>query len=90
MSTTGLRPAPCGRARRCLIRLWFTDVQGQIKSFAISPAELETAFENGMILTVRQSMDSAVCARKTWSLDLILRPSLMRCGGNDENAARMF
>ena len=32
-----------------LIRLWFTDVQGQIKSFAISPAELETAFENGMI-----------------------------------------
>ena len=58
-----------------LIRLWFTDVQGQIKSFAISPAELETAFENGMILTVRQSMDSAVCARKTWSLDLILRLS---------------
>jgi glutamine synthetase len=31
-----------------LIRLWFTDVLGQLKSFAISPAELETAFEEGM------------------------------------------
>ena len=31
-----------------LVRLWFTDVQGQLKSFAISPAELETAFESGM------------------------------------------
>jgi len=32
-----------------LIRLWFTDVHGQLKSFAISPAELETAFEQGMV-----------------------------------------
>ena len=31
-----------------LIRLWFTDVLGQLKSFAISPAELETAFAEGM------------------------------------------
>ncbi len=31
-----------------LIRLWFTDVLGQLKSVAISPAELETAFEEGM------------------------------------------
>jgi glutamine synthetase len=31
-----------------LVRLWFTDVLGQLKSFAISPAELETAFEEGM------------------------------------------
>ena len=28
-----------------LIRLWFTDVLGQLKSLAISPAELEAAFE---------------------------------------------
>ena len=28
-----------------LIRLWFTDVLGQLKSVAISPAELENAFE---------------------------------------------
>ena len=33
-----------------LIRLWFTDVLGQLKSFAISPAELENAFEEGMTL----------------------------------------
>ena len=26
-----------------LIRLWFTDVLGNLKSFAISPAELENA-----------------------------------------------
>jgi len=30
------------------VRLWFTDVLGQLKSFAISPAELEGAFEDGM------------------------------------------
>ncbi|MEQ8719421.1 MAG: glutamine synthetase family protein [Acidimicrobiales bacterium] len=31
-----------------LIRLWFTDVLGQLKSVAISPAELESAFSEGM------------------------------------------
>jgi glutamine synthetase len=31
-----------------MVRLWFTDVLGQIKSFAISPAELDNAFEEGM------------------------------------------
>jgi glutamine synthetase len=30
------------------VRLWFTDVLGQLKSFAISPAELEGAFEDGI------------------------------------------
>ncbi|MBI4777470.1 glutamine synthetase [Candidatus Desantisbacteria bacterium] len=30
------------------IRLWFTDVLGQLKSFAITSAELEHALENGM------------------------------------------
>ncbi len=30
------------------IRLWFTDVLGTLKSFAITPAELEGAFEEGM------------------------------------------
>ncbi len=30
------------------IRLWFTDILGQLKSFAITPAELETAFDEGM------------------------------------------
>src|SRR4029077_6212077 len=30
------------------VRLWFTDVLGFLKSFAIHPAELETALEEGM------------------------------------------
>jgi glutamine synthetase len=31
-----------------LVRLWFTDVLGTLKSLAISPAELENALEDGM------------------------------------------
>ncbi|MCK4463279.1 MAG: glutamine synthetase, partial [Candidatus Omnitrophica bacterium] len=30
------------------IRLWFTDILGQVKSFAITDSELEGALENGM------------------------------------------
>ena len=30
------------------IRLWFTDILGQLKSFSINRAELEDAFEGGM------------------------------------------
>lgn len=30
------------------IRIWFTDILGQLKSFAITSEELETAFEEGM------------------------------------------
>jgi glutamine synthetase len=30
------------------VRLWFTDVQGYLKSVAIAPAELEGAFEDGI------------------------------------------
>jgi len=30
------------------IRLWFTDILGQVKSFAITDAELEKALEEGM------------------------------------------
>ncbi len=30
------------------IRLWFTDILGFLKSFAITPAELESAFAHGM------------------------------------------
>ncbi|HHC07393.1 MAG TPA: glutamine synthetase [Actinobacteria bacterium] len=37
-----------GERRIRFIRLWFTDIQGFLKSFAITPAELEGAFEEGM------------------------------------------
>lgn len=30
------------------IRLWFTDILGQLKSFAITHEEVENAFDNGM------------------------------------------
>src|ERR687885_661256 len=30
------------------IRLWFTDILGQLKSFAINAADLDDAFEGGM------------------------------------------
>src|SRR5688500_18925541 len=30
------------------IRLWFTDILGQLKSFSINAAELDDAFEGGM------------------------------------------
>ena len=30
------------------VRFWFTDALGNMKSFAVSPSELEQAFENGM------------------------------------------
>ena len=30
------------------IRLWFTDVLGQLKSFSVNASELEDAFEGGM------------------------------------------
>jgi glutamine synthetase len=33
-----------------LVRLWFMDVLGQLKSFAISPAELENALDEGMTI----------------------------------------
>jgi len=41
-----LRTVEERRAR--LVRLWFTDVLGQLKSVAISPVELESAFEEGV------------------------------------------
>src|SRR6476619_1610865 len=31
-----------------VIRLWFTDILGQLKSFSINKAELDDAFEGGM------------------------------------------
>ena len=38
----------CSDKRVTSIRLWFTDILGFLKSFAITPAELEGAFEEGM------------------------------------------
>ncbi|MEO6987995.1 MAG: glutamine synthetase family protein [Aquihabitans sp.] len=73
------------------VRLWFTDVLGQLKSFAISPAELENAFEDGM-----QFDGSAIdgFSRKQES-DVLARPDagtfeILPWDPKGEVSARMF
>src|SRR5688572_7932556 len=74
-----------------LIRLWFTDVLGQLKSFAISPAELESAFDEGMQFD-GSSIDGFSRIQES---DVLARPDpstfeLLPWGPSDEAAARMF
>lgn len=74
------------------IRLWFTDVLGVLKSFAISPQELELAFEEGMgfdgssiegFARIEESDMVAMPDPKTF----VVLPWRAR---GDENVARMF
>jgi glutamine synthetase len=74
-----------------MVRLWFTDVLGQLKSFAISPAELENAFDEGMrfdgssIDGFSRIQESDVLAKPDPnSFELLPRP------GHQEVTARMF
>src|ERR671915_1369510 len=72
-----------------LIRLWFTDVLGQLKSFAISPAELEAAFAEGMHFD-----GSAIDGfSRVQEADVLARPDpdtfeVLPWGGGDEVSAR--
>jgi glutamine synthetase len=50
-----------------LVRLWFTDVLGYLKSFAITPAELETAFSEGMQFDGSAMMASPGSRKQTCS-----------------------
>jgi len=74
-----------------LVRLWFTDVLGQLKSFAISPAELENAFEEGM-----QFDGSAIDGfSRIQESDVLARPDpntfeLLPWSEKDATSARMF
>src|SRR5690348_2888487 len=74
-----------------LIRLWFTDVLGQLKSFAISPAELEGAFSEGM-----QFDGSAIDGfSRIQESDVLAMPDansyeLLPWGIDDAPSARMF
>lgn len=73
------------------IRMWFTDVLGQMKSFAITPSELETAFSEGMgfdgssIEGFARSVESDMIALPDASTFQVLpwRPS-------NDGVARMF
>ena len=74
-----------------LIRFWFTDVLGQLKSFAISPAELETAFEEGMHFD-GSSIDGFSRVQES---DVLARPDpdtfeLLPWSSDEETSARMF
>ena len=73
------------------IRLWFTDVLGQLKSIAIVPGELENAFEEGMTFD-----GSAVDGfSRVQESDMLLQPDpntfeLLPWRGEETPVARMF
>ncbi|MCB0977357.1 MAG: glutamine synthetase [Acidimicrobiales bacterium] len=73
------------------VRLWFTDVLGQLKSFAVSPAELEGAFEEGM-----QFDGSAIDGySRIQESDVLARPDaatfeILPWDRKGETSARMF
>jgi len=74
-----------------LIRLWFTDVLGQLKSVAISPAELENAFEEGMHFD-GSAIDGFSRVQES---DVLAKPDpntfeLMPWGRSEDVSARMF
>ena len=88
------RTTCCGRWRSeaiRLIRLWFTDVLGQLKSFAIIPGELENAFEEGMTFD-GSAIDGFSRVQES---DMLLHPDpntfeLLPWRGEDAPVARMF
>ncbi|HUF83522.1 MAG TPA: glutamine synthetase family protein, partial [Acidimicrobiia bacterium] len=73
------------------VRLWFTDVVGSLKSFAITPAELEVALEEGM------TFDGSAIEGYTrvQESDMLARPDpntfeIVPWRGGDAPAARIF
>ena len=72
------------------IRLWFTDVQGFLKSVSISPAELEVAFEEGMTFD-GSAIDGYARVQEA---DMLARPDpstfQILPWRQDEQVARMF
>ena len=73
------------------VRMWFTDVLGKLKSFSITPAELEVALEEGM------TFDGSAIEGYTrvQESDMLARPDastfeLLPWRGSDAPVARMF
>jgi glutamine synthetase len=73
------------------VRLWFTDVLGKLKSFAITPAELEGALEEGM------TFDGSAIEGYTrvQEADMLAKPDpgtfeIVPWRGEDAPVARMF
>ena len=73
------------------VHMWFTDVQGFLKSFAITPAELETALEEGM-----EFDGSAIDGfSRVQESDMLARPDpstfeILPWRGHEAPVARMF
>lgn len=73
------------------IRLWFTDVAGQLKSVAIDPGELEDAFSEG----IGFDGSSIEGLTRVHESDMLLRPDastfqLLPWRGGSDPVARMF
>ena len=73
------------------IRLWFTDVLGFLKSFAITPAELEVALEDGLTFD-GSSIDGF---SRTYEADMLARPDpttfqILPWKSGEAGVARMF
>ena len=72
------------------IRLWFTDVQGFLKSVSISPAELEVAFDEGMTFD-GSSIDGYARIQEA---DMLAKPDPSTFAvlpwRNEQQVARMF
>ncbi len=73
------------------VRLWFTDILGTLKSFAITPAELETAFDEGM----RFDGSSIDGFSRLQEADMLAKPDpttfqILPWRSGDAGVARMF
>ena len=69
------------------VRLWFTDVLGQLKSVAVAPAELEGAFAEGI------GFDGSAIEgfARVYEADMLVRPTprrSRRCPGAVTTPAR--
>lgn len=74
-----------------LIRLWFTDVLGFLKSFAITPAELPTALEEGLGFD-GSSIDGF---SRAYEADMLAKPDpttfqILPWRSGEDGVARMF
>ena len=73
------------------VRLWFTDVVGSLKSVALSPAEVEGAFSEGLGF----DGSSIEGLSRVFESDMLLKPDpssfqILPWRGEDEPTSRMF